>query len=224
MKIGMIIAMEKEFCDLLSCLNDVSQNESGVPYTYFTAKYKDKELYIVKSGIGEIAAAGAAQFLITRYGVELILNFGICGGLKPSFKKLDTAVLDKIVHYGFDTSAVDPVRPGVYPDEESEFIPTDRKLFELIKTLDSSAKPAVCASADLFIGRAEDKERLINDFNADVCEMESAGILLTCKRNGVPCAFVKSVSDDSDGGYFEEYNRLACQKHISLIMKILEAL
>lgn len=224
MKIGMIIAMEKEFCDLLSCLNDVSQNQSDVPYTYFTAKYKDKELYIVKSGIGEIAAAGAAQFLITRYGVELILNFGICGGLKPSFKKLDTAVLDKIVHYGFDISVIDSVKPGVYPDEESEFILTDRKLFELIKSLDGDVKTAVCASADLFVGRLEDKQRLINDFNADVCEMESAGILLTCKRNKVPCAFVKSVSDDSDGGYFEEYCRLAAQKHISLIIKILEAL
>lgn len=224
MKIGLIIAMDKEFSDLLSLLSDVTARPDGVPFAYYTAKYKQIEVVAVKSGIGEIAAAAATQFLITSFGVETVINMGICGALNANFKKLDLAVVDKIVHYQFDTSAVDPVKVGQYPDCADRFLVTDRTLFELIKSIDGEVKPAICASADLFVAKKQDKDYLAREFGADVCEMESAGILLTCKRSGVPCAFLKSVSDDADGGYFEEFCKKASERHVALLIKLLDRL
>ena len=37
-------------------------------------------------------------------------------------------------------------------------------------------------------------------FQADICDMEAAGILLTCNRNRVPCLLLKMVSDGLSGG------------------------
>ena len=62
----------------------------------------------------------------------------------------------------------------------------------------------VCASGDKFIAEPEQKIRVHEMFGADICEMEAAGIVLTCNRNQVPCMLVKCVSDGIEGG-FEEF-------------------
>ena len=68
------------------------------------------ELYVTRSGAGEIYAAAATQHLITGYGVELIVNFGICGGLTPEMSLCRICVVGSVVHYDFDTSPVTAAR------------------------------------------------------------------------------------------------------------------
>ena len=62
----------------------------------------------------------------------------------------------------------------------------------------------------LFVGTAEEKSFLHERFAGDVCDMESAGIVLTCELNGVPCLLLKAVSDGladgADGFYTELQN------------------
>jgi adenosylhomocysteine nucleosidase len=57
-----------------------------------------------------------------------------------------------------------------------------------------------CASADKFVDDAEQKSKLAKDFGAEICDMESAGILFTSKMNNVPCLLVKCISDSLTGG------------------------
>ncbi len=47
--------------------------------TIYKSKIGENELYAVRSGAGIIDASSATQYLITRYGVEVILNFGLTG-------------------------------------------------------------------------------------------------------------------------------------------------
>ena len=49
-----------------------------------------------------------------------------------------------------------------------------------------------------------EKERLFNTFGAKVCDMESAGVLLTAKGYDIPCVIIKAVSDGEGGA--EEFN------------------
>ena len=74
----------------------------------------------------------------------------------------------------------------------------------------------------MFVAKKEDKERLVKLYNADICEMETAGILITCKKNGIPCLMVKSVSDDCDGMDFMTYCKIASAKHVELIDKFVK--
>lgn len=64
----------------------------------------------------------------------------------------------------------------------------------------------------------EKKEELHNRFNADICEMEAAGIVLTSNRNKVPCLMIKTVSDSITGGA-EEF-RCAIDESARICMEI----
>jgi adenosylhomocysteine nucleosidase len=75
-----------------------------------------------------------------------------------------------------------------------------------------------CASADKFVGNREDKERLHRLYGADICEMESAAVLLTCLRGEVPCLMIKAVSDGLTGGGEEYYEAL--QKSAALCLAV----
>lgn len=220
-KIGIIVAMDVELREYFSTLATVDKMEN-TPYDVWHTNVYGKQIYVVKSGVGEISAAGATQYLITGFGVECIVNFGICGKISDNLKLLDTVVVESVVHYQFDTSAIDPYPAGRYEQFDSEFIRADKGLIEVIKSLDGEIKTAKCASADLFVARKEDKQKLITLYNADICEMETAGILITCLKNGVPCLMVKSVSDDSDGMYFADLCQKASAKHIELIDKFIK--
>ena len=221
-RIGMIVAMSKELKSYFETLGDLIElNEPA--YDVWKATAYGKELYIVKSGVGEISAAAATQYLLTKFNVDLVINFGVCGKLSSDLKLLDTVVVKSVVHYQFDTSEIDGTAPGVYMNN-SPYISADNRLIDQLLSLDNTIKTVVCASGDLFVARKEDKDMLIKNFGADICEMESAGILITCLKNNVPCILIKSVSDDCDDMDFVTYCELATKKYVEIVDKFVKSI
>ena len=221
-KIGMIVAMSKELKSYFETLGDLVELDEKV-YDVWEASAYGNELYIVKSGVGEISAAAATQYLLTKFNVDLVINFGVCGKLSSDLKLLDTVVVKSVGHYQFDTSEIDGTAPGVYMNN-SPYISADNRLIDQLLSLDDTIKTAVCASGDLFVSRKEDKEMLIKNFGADICEMESAGILITCLKNDVPCILIKSVSDDCDDMDFVTYCELATKKYVEIVDKFVKSI
>ena len=77
--IGLLVAVEMDSVFARYGTPGTTERRGGFDvYCYENEAYT---LYVIHSGIGEIAAAGAAQLLIDRYGVEMIVNFGVVGGL-----------------------------------------------------------------------------------------------------------------------------------------------
>ena len=157
-------------------------------------------LYVMHAGAGEIAAAAAAALLIDRYEVELLVNFGVVGGLTPEMAQTETCVVERVVHYDFDTSAYDGTLPGQYAEYPDVYIPTTASLVERAVQIAPELRRVTCASADKFVDGPEAKSALHERFGADICEMEAAGVVLTCNRSGVPCLLIKTVSDGLMGG------------------------
>ena len=85
-KIGMIVAVE-----INSVLNKfgskLTSNKLVSGYKVLEYETNDYQLIIVNCGAGEIAASSAAQFLISEYKVDLIVNFGVVGGLTEEMSK-----------------------------------------------------------------------------------------------------------------------------------------
>ena len=119
-KIGVIAAMEKELIPLISGIGQM-ERISAFPYAVSRVKAKDSELFFVQSGIGEISAGAATQYLITAYGCEEIWNFGVVGGLTDAMDYNHVAAVERVVHYAFDLTAIDPVEKGQYFPEKSRF-------------------------------------------------------------------------------------------------------
>ena len=198
----MIVAVEIEA--VISKYGTAETTENIGNMEVLTFKMPAYELILIHSGVGELGAAAACQLLITYYGCEMVVNFGVVGGLTEEMTLAKTCIVDKVVHYDFDLSGIDPVQPAQYPELKDEYIPSDRKLFEMVRTLRPDLKSVICASADKFISSAETKKQLHERYHADICEMEAAGIALTCFRNNIPCLMIKCVSDAISGGA-EEY-------------------
>ena len=212
--IGMLVAVE--IGSVLRRFGGEGRKELKNGFNVYNYETADYTLHVVNSGVGELAAAAATQMLIDSYDVELVVNFGVVGGLTPEMAQCRTCIVEKIVHYDFDLSQIDPVPVGKYPENDDIFIPVSRELFEKAIEIEPSLKPVICASADKFVGTTEGKKNLNSLYGAEICEMESAGIALTCNRCRVPFLSIKTVSDSIDGGADEFYAAVNSSSEICL--------
>lgn len=183
------------------------------------------ELYVLRSGAGEIAAAAATQLLICACGVDMVANFGVVGALTEEASTHRLCAVKSVVHYQFDTSQADGSAPGRYYELPDVYIPTDETLLRAAMERVSALRAVVCASGDRFVGSSEERIALHERFGADICEMEAAGIALTAHRCGVPCLLIKMVSDGLHGGaeeFYREFQR-ASELCLAALEQALEA-
>ena len=205
-RIGMLVAVETDSVFARYGTPGKTEKRSGFEvYLYENEAYC---LYVVHSGIGEIAAAAATELLIDAYGVETVVNFGVVGGLTEEMSRTRICVVTRVVHYDFDLSGIDAVQPGQYPGYDDIYLPADPDLVEKARAICPDLKPVTCASADKFVGNSAEKAGLHQRYGAEICEMESAAVLLTCRRCGIPCLMIKAVSDGLTGGGEEYYEAL----------------
>lgn len=203
MKIGLIIATEEEYAALIEGFNIKNPIKENDLFDTIKFNVNKHELFIVRSGIGEIAAASLTQYLITKYNVEMIFNYGACGALKENCNLNDVVIVKNVVHYDFDISQIDPIAPATYPEINDYRIPLSEKIIEKVKKSFPNLKEVTCASGDKFISDVKFKKMLVEKYDCDICDMESAGIVLACLKNKVGVFSLKGVSDSASG---EEYN------------------
>ena len=203
MIIGMIVAMPEELAGLLAECGTPLGSKRFRGYEVLEFEIGANTVYVAGSGAGEIAAASTTQMLISMFDVDMIINFGVVGGLTPEMGLCSAVAIEKVVHYDYDVSPFfgdGSYVPCQYPGEKSIYLNTDERLLELALASVPGLKPVICASGDKFVEGSEAKRALHDKYNADICEMEAAGILITCKRCRVPALFIKAVSDGVDGG------------------------
>lgn len=197
-KIGVVVAVEVDA--VLSKYGEPKETAKKNGYTVRTYENEDFVMHVLDSGAGEIAAAAGTQFLVSEFGVDMILNFGVVGALTEEMKTAELCVVEKVIHYDFDTTNWLNLPRGQHPDMPSPYVPTSAALVERALAINPSLKKVVCASADKFVDAADAKAELNRLYGADICEMEAAGIVLTCTRNDVPCLLIKAISDSLTGG------------------------
>ena len=213
-KIGMLVAVEMDA--VLSRYGKAERCIDEHGFQTHVYEMQGYSLYVLNSGAGEIAAAAGTQQLITGYGIDMVVNFGVVGGLTPEMKKTKTSIVRKIVHYDFDISPVDPVKPGQYSGFDSVYIPVTSSLYEKALRIEPSLTPVICASGDKFIASPAKKQSLYETYGAEICEMEAAGIALTCIRNRIPFLMIKTVSDGIEGGAEEFRTELTATSELCL--------
>ena len=206
-KIGIVVAVE--IGAVLAKYGEPSESATVRGYSIHTYRGDAFDMFVADSGAGEISAAAATQLLIDRFDVDMILNFGAVGALSEKMATYELCVVESVIHYDFDTTGWLNLARGQYPGKDSAYLKTTPGLVEKALEICPDMMKAVCASADKFIDRAEDKTFLRETYGADICEMESAGVVLTCQRNGVPCLLIKAISDSLIGGGREFMTELA---------------
>ncbi len=218
MKIGMIIAVE-----IKAFLKNYSDYEKRTIHGFDVYMIKgDTEIIAIHSMAGQIFSSAATMLLISEFKVDMIINYGVVGALTEDVKTYDTCIVEKIVHYSFDTSAADQCEIGRHLEYDDIYIPLDKTLIDIAKSIDDTLHLVCCASGDKFISDRKEKEKIHKEFSADICEMEAAGIVLVADRKGIPVLMIKTISDSLSGGA-DEFSK-TIDKASDLCIKIIKKL
>ena len=101
--IGIIGAMDEEISVILSEMNNISEyNINNIKF--YKGKIYDKDLVLVKSGIGMVNASIITTLLIKEFDVNKILFSGVAGSLNKNINVGDIVIADSLVEYMFDAT------------------------------------------------------------------------------------------------------------------------
>ncbi|GEM_PF-100421 len=204
-RIGIIVAIELDA--IFKLYPKWKKLDAPQGYHLIYVDQGDYEIYILRTGMGTIAASAGVQYLCTRFNVASIVNFGVVGGLTTDMKQLKVCLVDQVVHYKYDCSEFMPLSIGQVDEHDSIYLKTSEALVKSALSVMPDLSVVTCCSGDKFVGTMEEKQFLHSTFGGDICDMESAGIVLSCELNKVPCVMLKAVSDglaDGAEGFYKE--------------------
>lgn len=202
-KIGLIIADKDEYEPFLKVLGD--REDYDTPFEKsITFKVGNSRVYAVCSGMGKVNAATATMFLAQR-GCDVILNFGLSGGLS-GVKSGQFILPDSFIEYDFDLSPF-----GYKPCEkpgQTYIYKADRDLLEAFKNSCNASIMSVAACGDRFVNDTKSREFLINEFSASSCDMETAAIASVCHLMKLPFLSLRRISDDASDDAVQKYGEM----------------
>ena len=206
-KIGIIGALEEEVRELISRLQHHETEEVG-SILFHTGMLEGTSVVIAKCGVGKVFAALTAEAMIIKYSPELIINTGVGGALKKGISVTDILVADKFVQHDMDTSPLgDP--KGLISGINVVYFEADERAVSLATAaadkLGIKNHVGTVASGDVFVSTPEQKERIVKEFSASVCEMEGAAIAHVAYVNKTAFAIIRAVSDSADEGSSMDY-------------------
>ena len=229
--LGIIGAMDEEVLEIKNALADVSV-EQAAGMEFYRGRVNNKEVVVVRSGIGKVNAAVCSQILVDKFGVNAIVNTGIAGSLRAEINIGDIVLSGDSVQHDMDASIFgDPV--GQIPRMDTFSFPADENLVKLAKEVNEEENPDIhtftgrIVSGDQFVSSAEVKERLVSNFNAMCTEMEGAAIAHAAYLNKVSCVIIRAISDKADNSAvmdYPEFERQAIVHSVRLVRGLMKKL
>jgi len=152
-------------------------------------------------GWGKIASAASAQYVIDRWGPELIVNLGTCGGFEGEIEKGEIILVDKTVVY-------DIYEQMTGAEKAIDHYTTKLDLGWLPENYPQnvSRNTLVSGDRDLF---PEEIPTLKELYGAVAGDWESGAIAYTATRNNTKCLILRGVTDlvgPSGGEAYKDLN------------------
>lgn len=206
--LGIVIAMKKEF-SILEEEFILGKKETIGMIEFYIGTIKSKKVVMGFSGVGKVNAAICTQLLITYYGVDVILNYGIAGALSKELSVGDIIIATGIVQYDFDTTEFGEIKGWVenLKTEKLETTESINKELFLTNLIDTTVVLGKIVSGDKFVSSIKERNSLRKEFLAVACDMESGAIAQVCLQNKVPFAVVKGISDNLEENSGEDYEK-----------------
>ncbi len=207
--IGIIGAMEEEVSKLKEKML-VKEVLTKASMEFVKGTLGEKEVVIVKSGIGKVNAGICAQILVDLFHVEAIINTGIAGSLKSEINIGDIVLSsDALQHdvdatgFGYDYGVIPRMETSVFQASES-LIKVAKESCETVNK-DISVFIGRIVSGDQFISDKEKKDWILSNFQGYCTEMEGAAIAQVAYLNQVPFLIVRAISDKADNSAQMDY-------------------
>ena len=206
--LGIIIAMKKEFT-LLEKEFLLSKKETIGMIEFYIGTIKNKKVVIGFSGVGKVNAAICTQLLITHYGADIILNYGIAGALAKELCMGDIIIATGIYQHDFDTTEFGEPKGWVENLKTNKLEPEEKMNKEMffMDLTDTTVALGKIVSGDKFVSSLKERNFLRKEFLAVACDMECGAIAQVCLQNQVPFAVVKGISDTLEENSGQDYKK-----------------
>lgn len=210
-KIGIVVADKDEYEPFIKALGNPKY--VSVPFkSSVSFSCGGTQAQALLCGIGKVNAASGTMYLVDS-GCDIILNFGLSGGLQ-SVNRGEFILPERFLEHDFDLTPLG-YKPCEKP-EQTYIYNSDKALVDRIAE-SGVAKPggtAVCG--DRFISSSADRDFLIKTFSAVSCDMETAAIASVCGFSNVPFVSLRRISDDASDDARESYNSMNKNEGMSL--------
>lgn len=211
MRIGIIVAMEKELQQLLSLLSETKEENIHGKTFYEGRMADDKELVIQQCGIGKVNAAIGTVEMINNFHPDCIISSGVAGGATTLVPRLHIVASTEVVYH--DVYCFSDNEYGQIQGMPARF-KADERLLEIASKIEN-VNPGLIASGDWFVDTKGKAGEILDHFpDALAIDMESGAIAQTCHVYGVPFISFRIISDiplASEKGeqYFDFWDRIA---------------
>ena len=244
MPIGIMSAMQEEIQLLYEQLEVESESEFGMR-TYYSGKLQDKQVVLVFSRWGKVAAASTATTLIDKFGVTELIFSGVAGGIDERLNIGDIVIGERLIQHDMDATPIYskyeiPLMNRTYFESNIEISERLATATENFLTLNELGSPFITefeqhsptiyrgdiASGDRFISDKIEIENFRSELPNVLCvEMEGAAVAQICFEYNIPFGIVRTISDSADDeahiDFVKFVKKVASQYTVGILMDYL---
>lgn len=214
MKIGIIVAMDKELQQLQHL-------------------FTDGNVVVEKCGIGKVNAALGAADMIRRHRPDVIVSSGCAGGNGDDIHVQDVVVGAEVSYHDVycGTSIDQTTVYGQVQGMPARYKADGQLLAKAcrVKCEGFSVHPGLIVTGDWFVDSKDKMRDIISHFpEAKAVDMESAAIAQTCYKYGVPFISFRVVSDiplrDTDASMYHDFWNTIAENSFQVTKTFVESL
>lgn len=214
MKIGIIVAMDKELQQLQHL-------------------FTDGNVVVEKCGIGKVNAALGAAEMIRRHHPDVIVSSGCAGGNGDDIHVQDVVVGAEVSYHDVycGTSIDQTTVYGQVQGMPARYKADGQLLAKAcrVKCEGFSVHPGLIVTGDWFVDSKDKMRDIISHFpEAKAVDMESAAIAQTCYKYGVPFISFRVVSDiplrDTDASMYHDFWNTIAENSFQVTKTFIESL
>ena len=219
MKIGIIVAMDKEYAQLQEVAQSIEKHE----------------IVLAKCGIGKVNAALGAAEMIRQHHPDVIISSGCAGGNGDDINIQDVVVSSQLVYHDvYCGKAIDDTTIYGQVQGLPARFDVDAHLLEVAKSLNLQSStlnlhPGLIVTGDWFVDTKEKARSIIELFpEAKAIDMESAAIAQTCYIYKVPFISFRIISDiplrDTDASQYHDFWNTIADRSFQVTKTFVESL
>ena len=239
MNILFVIAMKIEFNYLLTKFSNISEYKLG-EYTYYQIELKNKTIYLLHSGIGEISTSISLTKFLNKIKPDIIINAGTSGAHDKKLNVGDIVLATEVINVNsMETMFKEEneesnslnwqirtfIEDGVIKNFEGEYkvYYGDKKLISKLKDIGNKEGMTMyegrVASGDIW-NKEKVRIKHLNEKYLTLCEeMEICSVYIICQQENIPCAGIKIISNNEMNG--QKYDRNIAEKLDEFLYKII---
>lgn len=212
MKIGIIVAMDKEMAQLRSLFDEV-KTEKRDSINFVIGQLSGREVVMQKCGIGKVNSAIGATEMIAEYKPDVIISTGVAGGADVNMEVGDVIAGTEYCYH--DVYCGEECQYGQIIGMPPSFTTPSELIEKALAVNSTNLHSGLIVSGDWFVDSRDKMSAILDRFpTAKAVDMESCSIAQTCHIHGVPFISFRIISDiplkdNKAAQYYDFWSRLA---------------